>query len=177
MGNSLVRNSAGKNKLDVRGDGGYVMIVPSEGYRWDMDTAYHMDGMEDLPVLGENDLKAIHEFNTGATVENLVREKLTEDPVEPGTRNDTLARLVGKWVKEGWGMREVLIKAQDWNQTCFPPMDLMEVTRTVVSITSGHIKRHPEDVDSGIMKWETSTWEVGLPQDLKDIQSQENPID
>ena len=177
VGNSLVRNSAGKNKLDVRGDGGYVMIVPSEGYRWDMDTAYHMDGMEDLPVLGENDLKAIHEFNTGATVENLVREKLTEDPVEPGTRNDTLARLVGKWVKEGWGMREVLIKAQDWNQTCFPPMDLMEVTRTVVSITSGHIKRHPEDVDSGIMKWETSTWEVGLTQDLKDIQSQEDPID
>jgi len=74
-------------------------------------------------------------------------------------------------------MREVMIKAQDWNQTCFPPMDLIEVTRTTISIVSGHIKRHPDDVDAGVMQWQTSKWQTDINEDLKEIQSQEDPLD
>ena len=119
---ALIRNSVGQNKLDVRGDGGYVMIAPSHGYAMSFDEAYGgVNNMDDLPMLGESDIQQVHVFNTGNKVES-IRDKLTEEPKEKGNRNDTLARLVGKWVKEGWGMREVLIKAQDWNQTCVPPM-------------------------------------------------------
>lgn len=74
-------------------------------------------------------------------------------------------------------MREVMIKAQDWNQTCFPPMDLIEVTRTTISIVGGHIKRHPDDVDAGVMQWQTSKWQTDINEDLKEIQSQEDPLD
>ncbi len=175
-GGSVIRNSVGQNKLDIRGDGGYVMVAPSVGYSMECDQGYGVGGMDDLPVIADKDLQQIHVFNTGNKVES-IREKLTEEPREQGSRNDTLARLVGKWVKEGWGMREVLIKAQDWNQGCFPPMDLIEVTRTTISIVNGHIKRHPDDVNAGIMGWQTSKWQTEINEDLKEIQSQEDPLD
>ena len=60
-------------------------------------------------------------FNNGGGVEPSIREKLTEEAAKEGGRNDKLARLVGKWIKEGWGMREILIKAQDWNQVIVLP--------------------------------------------------------
>ncbi len=176
LGNELIRNSVGLNKIDIRGDGGYIMVAPSHGYNIEFDQNYPMSSMEDLPVLVQEDLQKVHMYNNGGKVET-IREKLTEDPKQEGSRNDTLARLVGKWVKEGWGMREVMIKAQDWNQTCFPPMDLIEVTRTTISIVNGHIKRHPDDVDAGVMQWQTSKWQTDINEDLKEIQSQEDPLD
>ena len=176
LGNELIRNSVGLNKIDIRGDGGYIMVAPSHGYNIEFDQNYPMSSMEDLPVLLQDDLQKVHMYNNGGKVES-IREKLTEEPKQEGSRNDTLARLVGKWVKEGWGMREVMIKAQDWNQTCFPPMDLIEVTRTTISIVNGHIKRHPDDVDAGVMQWQTSKWQTDINEDLKEIQSQEDPLD
>ena len=176
LGSELIRNSVGLNKIDIRGDGGYIMVAPSHGYNIEFDQNYPMSSMEDLPVLLQDDLQKVHMYNNGGKVES-IREKLTEEPKQEGSRNDTLARLVGKWVKEGWGMREVMIKAQDWNQTCFPPMDLIEVTRTTISIVNGHIKRHPDDVDAGVMQWQTSKWQTDINEDLKEIQSQEDPLD
>ena len=176
LGSELIRNSVGLNKIDIRGDGGYIMVAPSHGYNMELDQNYPLSSMEDLPVLLQDDLQKVHIYNNGGKVES-IREKLTEEPKQEGSRNDTLARLVGKWVKEGWGMREVMIKAQDWNQTCFPPMDLIEVTRTTISIVNGHIKRHPDDVDAGVMQWQTSKWQTDINEDLKEIQSQEDPLD
>ena len=164
-----VRNSVGKNKIDVRGEGGYIMFVPSFNYAIEYDDSFVMSNFDELPMLTEEDVQKIYDFNNDGKVETL-REKLTEDPRVEGSRNDTLAWLVGKWVKEGWGMREVMIKAHDWNQTCQPPMDLVETTRTTASIISGHIKRHPEDVDSGVLHWNTSTWNTEISEDLKEIQ-------
>ena len=180
LGPDDIRNSVGKNKIDVRGDGGYVMIAPSVGYRLECEQSYGVTSIDDLPLLSGVDLQHIHGFNsvdpnTGEVPS--IREKLTEDPKVEGSRNDTLARLVGKWIKEGWGLREVLIKAQDWNQSCSPPMDLVEATKTVMSICQGHIKRNPDLAESGINQWNTSTWHTGLTEDLKEIQDQEDPID
>ena len=174
--NRTVRNSVGKNKIDVRGDGGYIMVVPSYNYKIDYDESFIISDFDELPVLTEEDTQKIFAFNNDGKVETL-REKLTEEPRVEGSRNDTLARLVGKWVKEGWGTREIMIKAHDWNQTCQPPMDLVETTRTTVSIINGHIKRHPDDVDAGIMAWQTSKWQTEINEDLKEIQSQEDPLD
>jgi RecA-family ATPase len=56
-------------------------------------------------------------------------------------------------------------------------MDLVEATKTVMSICQGHIKRNPDLAESGINQWNTSTWHTGLTEDLKEIQEQEDPID
>ena len=171
--NRVVRNSVGQNKIDVRGEGGYIMVVPSYNYRMQYDDSFLINDFDELPLLTEDDIQKVFSFNNDGKVVSL-REKLTEEPRSQGSRNDTLARLVGKWIKEGWGMREILIKAQDWNQTCEPPLDLLETTRTTISIAEGHVKRHPEDVDAGVLDWKTSTWNTDVKEDLQYIQGQED---
>ena len=171
--NRVVRNSVGQNKIDVRGEGGYIMVVPSYNYRMQYDESFLINDFDELPLLTEEDIQKVFSFNNDGKVVSL-REKLTEEPRSQGSRNDTLARLVGKWIKEGWGMREILIKAHDWNQTCEPPLDLLETTRTTISIAEGHVKRHPEDVDAGVLDWKTSTWNTDVKEDLEYIQGQED---
>ena len=171
--NRVVRNSVGQNKIDVRGEGGYIMVVPSYNYRMQYDDSFLINDFDELPLLTEEDIQKVFSFNNDGKVVSL-REKLTEEPRSQGSRNDTLARLVGKWIKEGWGMREILIKAHDWNQTCEPPLDLLETTRTTISIAEGHVKRHPEDVDAGVLDWKTSTWNTDVKEDLQYIQGQED---
>ena len=170
-----VRNTTGK--LDVRGEGGYVMVSPSRNYGFETPEGAHIRDVDDLPMLNMNDLNTIHEFNQSGKVQPIGDgKKITLDPVGVGQRNDTLARLVGKWIREGWGYREVLIKAFDWNQTLQPPLPLPEVLQTVMSITQGHVKRNPEDTEAGIMSWKTSEWQIDLGEELKEILDQEDPI-
>ena len=172
-----VRTGAGKNKIDTRGVGGYVMVAPSLGYTMHCESSYGVGGMDDLPPLTDIDISKITAFNSGGDAEPNIREALNEDAVIEGGRNDKLARLVGKWIKEGWGMREVLIKAQDWNQTCDPPMSIVETATTTLSICQGHIKRNPQDIDAGVNDWETSQWQTQISEDLKQIQDQEDPVE
>ena len=171
-----VRNMTGN--LDVRGEGGYVMVSPSLKYSFELAQGASVNDMMDLPMLNMNDLNAIHEYNQSGKVQPLsLGTKIGTDPVAVGQRNDTLARLLGKWIREGWGYREVLIKAFDWNQTLPSPLPLPEVLQTTMSITQGHIKRNPEDVDAGIMAWKTSEWQIDLGEELKEILDQEDPIE
>jgi len=172
-----IRNSAGQNKLDIRGVGGYVMMCPSHDYFFINESQIPVSDMDDLPCLQPEDLQKISEFNNVGKVQSIVTEKLDDVGTNIGTRNDKLARLVGRWVKEGWGQRDILIKAQDWNQSNVPPMSPMEVTNTTMSIVNGHIKRHPEDVEMGMLRWETSKWEVHLEDEQKEILKQEDPIE
>ena len=102
--NRVVRNSVGQNKIDVRGEGGYIMVVPSYNYRMQYDDSFLINDFDELPLLTEEDIQKVFSFNNDGKVVSL-REKLTEEPRSQGSRNDTLARLVGKWIKEGWGMR------------------------------------------------------------------------
>lgn len=175
--NYEIRNSAGQNKLDIRGVGGYVMMCPSHDYFFINESQIPVSDMDDLPCLQPEDLQKISEFNNVGKVQSIVTEKLDDVGTNIGTRNDKLARLVGRWIKEGWGQRDILIKAQDWNQTNVPPMSPMEVTTTTMSIVNGHIKRHPEDVEMGMLRWETSKWEVHLEDEQKEILKQEDPIE
>ena len=175
--NYEIRNSAGQNKLDIRGVGGYVMMCPSHDYFFVNESQIPVSDMDDLPCLQPEDLQKISEFNNVGKVQSIVTEKLDDVGTNIGTRNDKLARLVGRWIKEGWGQRDILIKAQDWNQSNVPPMSPMEVTNTTMSIVNGHIKRHPEDVEMGMLRWETSKWEVHLEDEQKEILKQEDPIE
>ena len=161
-----VRNTTGR--LDVRGDGGYVMVSPSDRYQFEIVDGILVDDIHDLPSLESKDLNAIYDFNNSARTDSERKTPLTTDGVESGMRNDTLARLVGKWILEGWGMREVILKSLDWNQDNTPPMSVQEVLQTVNSICTGHLKRNPED-EAGILNWKTSQWQIQLADELKEI--------
>jgi hypothetical protein len=175
--NLEIRNSAGSNKLDIRGVGGYVMLCPSQDYFFTAPNQYVFDSMDALPCLGQKDLNEVAKFNNQGKVTSIVKSPLDVHGADIGTRNDKLARLVGRWIREGWGQREILIKAQDWNQTNIPPLSPIEVTTTTMSIVSGHIKRHPEDIEMGMLRWETSKWEIHLEDEQKEILEQEDPLE
>ena len=169
-----IRNTTGR--LDVRGEGGYVMVSPSDHYMFESVDGVEPSDMDDLPVLTSQDMNVIYDFNNVGKSNSDLKTPLSMDGVGSGMRNDTLARLVGKWILEGWGMREVIIKALDWNQTNNPPMSVQEVLQTVNSICTGHLKRNPEDV-AGITEWKTSQWQIQLTDELKEIMDQEDPIE
>ena len=96
------------------------MVAPSAGYTMLCNQSVGLSSMDELPWLSEQDIASISFFNGSNDTSSDIREKLNEEAAKEGGRNDKLARLVGKWIKEGWGMREILIKAQDWNQSCEP---------------------------------------------------------
>ena len=169
-----IRNTTGK--LDIRGEGGYVMVSPSFNYKFEVVDGAVLDSLDDLPTLTSQDMNVIYDYNNTGKINVDSKTPLTTDGVQTGMRNDTLARLVGKWILEGWGMREVVIKALDWNQTNTPPMSVQEVLNTTQSICTGHLKRNPND-ESGIQKWNTSQWQIQLTDDLKEIMDQEDPIE
>jgi hypothetical protein len=169
----IIRNTTGR--LDVRGEGGYVMMEPSADYELEIDG--DLQSFADLPKLTLKDINAIYDYNNQGRASSENKSLLSTDGVGEGQRNDTLARLVGRWIKEGWGLREVLIKAFDWNQSNNPPMSLEEVSQTVTSICTGHMRRNPDDTEAGIHKWKTSEWQIQLTDELKEIMDQEDPID
>ena len=173
--NLTIRNTTGR--LDVRGEGGYVMVSPSNKYMFEMVSGVIVDSMDELPVLSSQDMNVIYDFNNDGKIVSTNNMPLSLDGVNSGMRNDTLARLVGKWILEGWGMREVIIKALDWNQTNTPPMTVQEVLQTANSICTGHLKRNPDHNDVGILKWKTSQWQIPLSDELKEIMDQEDPIE
>ena len=170
-----IRNTTGR--LDIRGEGGYVMVSPSDHYMFELVDGLGVDSMDDLPTLSAQDMNVIYDFNNNNKIISDHNMSLSLDGVQSGMRNDTLARLVGKWILEGWGMREVIIKALDWNQTNTPPMSVQEVLQTANSICTGHLKRNPHDIDAGILKWKTSQWQIPLADELKEIMDQDDPID
>lgn len=62
------------------------------------------------------------------------------DGVTEGSRNSTLASLVGRWINEGLSVDELIAKALDWNQQCKPPLPEREVRATVASMAQTHLK-------------------------------------
>ena len=101
--NLTIRNTTGR--LDIRGEGGYVMVSPSNNYKFELASGVLIDSMDDLPMLNSQDMNVIYDFNNDGKITTGHNTPLSTDGVQSGMRNDTLARLVGKWILEGWGMR------------------------------------------------------------------------
>ncbi len=61
-----------------------------------------------------------------------------------GSRNASLARLVGHWLARGLDVDEVRAIAEGWATRCSPPLPLVEARRVVESVAKGDRARHPE---------------------------------
>ncbi len=150
-----IRNSARKNKIDIRGAGGYVVAPGSTHatgtrYQWEIDEHYPLSELLDLPVLKAADLKAINAFN--ASKKNRSHQNATSGSntnshyshlKEGEGRNNAAAKITGQLIRQGNTLRDIKEQLDSWNQGNQPPLSPTELNTTIASIARTHLHRHP----------------------------------
>ena len=123
-----IRNSAGAlgDGLDVRGDGGYVVVPPSvhetgNAYKWTRE----LEHVADCPAwLLEN----ARERRNGPAA-------AIGDVIPEGTRDETLTFLAGTMRRRGMAELEILAALRVTNETrCRPPLPEVDLERIAKSI-------------------------------------------
>lgn len=138
-----VRCSAGKlgPGLDIRGDGGYVLVPPSihpsgRAYAWSVDSAgafadapqWLLDRISDR---GAARLSAPSDWRA-----------LVSNPVVEGTRDVSLARLTGHLLRRYVDPLVVLELVHPFNERrCAPPLPESDVERVVNSVCGIELRR------------------------------------
>ena len=147
-----IRNSAGRNKIDIRGAGGYVVAAGSIHltgviYTEGVNPAWPDTSPTGLPTLTAADLAAIAAYNgAGQPTSNVaqfpVQPSLVGASVDVGQRNSALAASVGAWINEGVGFDQLRGRAHAWNAALSSPLPAAEVDHTLLSILTTHTRRH-----------------------------------
>jgi hypothetical protein len=139
-----IRNSASKIApgIDVRGDGGYVLVPPSvhpsgKKYAWSVDCGNVIAAAPAWLLAKANGSNG----NGAATPPSAWRD-LVRDGVDEGSRNDTVARLAGYLLRHHVDPIVALEMLGAWNATrCRPPLDETELAGIVDSIAARELKR------------------------------------
>ncbi len=143
-----IPNSAGLlgPGLDVRGDGGYIVVPPSlhaSGRRYAWDGARHPAHMEPAPMpawLAERLTRPEKSTGVSTPITSISNLVITEVP--EGQRNSTLARLAGHLLRHRVDPYLTLGLLRSWNQlSCQPPLTEAEMTRTINSIAGAELRR------------------------------------
>ncbi len=136
--------------IDLRGEGGYVVVESSihpsgHQYRW-----VKGKGLDDIPIA------ELPEIILVRTPQDKTPLKELYGGVDAGERNDSLARLVGSWVNDGLSFEECLENAFLWNSKNSPPLSEKEVVRTIKSIFERHHREQsnsPDIYSAGLMDY------------------------
>jgi hypothetical protein len=137
-----IRNSAGRlgPGLDVRGDGGYVLVPPSvgsNGRRYEPD---ERSPAADLPAWLLNRLVSRHSAGSRpAPASEWVA--IVRDGLAKGQRNHGIARIVGHLLARDVDVRLVQEIAHLVALRCRPPLEGAEVDRVVESIAGCELRR------------------------------------
>lgn len=147
-----VRNSAnGEIGVDVRGNGGYVVLPPSlhpcgECYEWsispdDMDVADADDKVYDF-------IRAVSKTKKRSDGWNAEKTGIPSEIT--GNRNDTLFSLGRSFLSRGSGHDEVATLIRSLNATiCRPPLPADEVEKLIGSINSKEPGNAERDARNG----------------------------
>jgi hypothetical protein len=140
-----VRNSASKLApgVDIRGDGGYVVVPPSlhpsgKRYAWSVDSA---NALADVPGWLLDKITAppgvVHSTVAATAWRDMVRAGIGE-----GRRNDGISRLVGHLLQRRVDPEIALELVLAFNDArCRPPLKCAEVVAVVDSIAALELKR------------------------------------
>src|SRR5262249_49615888 len=141
-----MRKSAGKIApgIDVRGDGGYVLVPPSvhpsgKKYAWSVDSGNSIaEAPEWLLARASN---GSNRNGNGAVPPSAWRD-LVRNGVDEGSRNDGIARLAGHLLRRHVDAIVTLELLGAWNATqCRPPLEEKELVTIVDSIAARELKR------------------------------------
>ena len=138
-------------EVDVRGEGGYVVVPPSIHdtgviYEWEFTEGF--DGWEDLTEIAPPGAEVPRKAGNLQLDLSRVQLPPSVEPVSEGERNNALARLVGRWVAKDLDYDEVSLFAKAWNAKNEPPLPELELKRTVKSVWELHQRNHPEPKSS-----------------------------
>ena len=146
MPTAPVRNTAGRIApgIDVRGDGGYVLVPPSvhpsgRRYAWSVDSAGEFASAPDWLIAQVS--------RSGNSCEKLSAPQtewrsLATEGVDEGRRGDDVTRLCGYLLRRHVDPFFALEMLQLWNAAhCRPPLSDEDIERIVGSIAGREIKR------------------------------------
>jgi len=143
-----IRNSAGKVApgIDVRGDGGYVLVPPSvttRRYCWSVDSA--SDFAEAPPWLIEKLTSPTGTGNGAVLAAATDWSALVAAGASEGQRDNTLTRLAGYLLHRRVDPFVTLALLESFNATrCSPPLPPQDIWRIVSSIAGRELrKRQP----------------------------------
>jgi hypothetical protein len=131
-------------KLDVRCDGGYVILPPSIHPTGAQYTWPAKDAIGDLPP---DALEAIRRAQLGIPRNDdahasAARDIALQESIGDGERNNTLTRYAGRLLAKGLDEQEVFELVSSLNRDrCSPPLEAAEVNALVASIATKESKK------------------------------------
>jgi hypothetical protein len=140
-----IHNRVGfKPGIDLRGDGGCVVVPPSlypSGKRYDWKRSHHPDDTK--PVRMPDWLIKLATAQPGSKGHPQEHwRSLVKSGIEKGERNNTIASFAGYLLRQGVDPQVALELLRCWNvQHCRPPLSDKELERAVVIITKLHLRR------------------------------------
>ncbi|WP_095210202.1 AAA family ATPase [Endozoicomonas ascidiicola] len=159
-----IHNSVRKNKIDLRGIGGYVVAPGSthaDGtlYQWETDGYMDINDIHDLPMLTPDDIATINGFNGQAAEDKPVGDlgfstdqyQLPHDGsnlAEGQGRNNAAASMAGQLIQQGHSLMDIKRTLDQWNQSNTPPLSDAELNTTIASISKTHTNNNPGAVIS-----------------------------
>lgn len=154
-----IGNRAGiASGIDVRGDAGYVVAVPSlhasgQRYQWSVPPdvpladapAWLMTMLVDARSASVGTPKPITGKSNGVklTMQGTTTDLTTHSGVGEGERNATLCKLIGVHLARGEDVEGIEPLAMAWAEKCSPPLEQHEVVRTLTSLATKHQRTTP----------------------------------
>ena len=140
----LLRNFARRMGIDLRANGGYVVVPPSQNQKGQYEWRISPDNQNpsDCPVWVIDACKVGQTFRPIESIGGCGKQEQTflsvlpslENGVDKGSRNDSAARLAGHFFRQGKTKTEVSAELVEWNAKNRPPLELSELEGVVESI-------------------------------------------
>lgn len=182
---ALIKNQVNwKPKVDIRGEGGYVIAAPSihhTGNVYELIIMPGLSGWDDLTEFnpqsfekksGSGNLSGF-DFSKVKTIEE--KKANLFKSVASGGRNNALAGMCGAMFRAGGQPAQVWDAALAWNSNNKPPLGEAELKRTIKQIWELHLKNDPIKIfpDEAPLKSEIEQ----VSEKIKGPITDEYPID